>query len=247
MHGVPMMAMYTGSELYKSTAALGFTEKDEVLETASKYADILKEQFFIKPHNAEMTGPSSMDDTLLFRHLTPGHTVECLWFYIHLNDVLGLQQPADYLGLADTIGSYALEHGWDEKYGGIYRYVDREGGEPHGRLTGSALEKNITDSWDSKLWWVHSESLYFCALMEKRLNSEYWRNWYTRIREYTFRTFPNHEPVTKDKGKNFSQDLNPGEWIQIRKRDGAPLNEVVALPVKDPYHIFRNFMLILEL
>ncbi|MBA7699205.1 hypothetical protein ES703_107895 [subsurface metagenome] len=33
-----------------------------------------------------------------------------------------------------------------------------------------------------------------------------------------------------------------GEWIQIRNREGKPEDKVVALPVKDPYHITRAFM-----
>ena len=37
------------------------------------------------------------------------------------------------------------------------------------------------------------------------------------------------------------------EWVQIRKRDGSPQDKVVALPVKDPFHITRNLILILEL
>jgi len=55
---------------------------------------------------------------------------------------------------------------------------------------------------------------------------------YIKTHNYVFQTFPNH-------------DL--GEWIQIRDRMGKPVEKVVALPVKDPYHIIRNFMLNLEL
>ena len=32
-----------------------------------------------------------------------------------------------------------------------------------------------------------------------------------------------------------------GEWIQIGNRQGEPMEKVVALPVKDPFHIIRNF------
>ena len=35
--------------------------------------------------------------------------------------------------------------------------------------------------------------------------------------------------------------------MQIRMRDGRPQEKVVALPVKDPFHITRNLCLILEL
>jgi hypothetical protein len=42
-------------------------------------------------------------------------------------------------------------------------------------------------------------------------------------------------------------DGEVGEWIQIRDRQSMPVETVVALPVKDPYHILRNVLLILEL
>ena len=34
---------------------------------------------------------------------------------------------------------------------------------------------------------------------------------------------------------------------KIRTREGRPQEKVVALPVKDPYHIIRNVILIIEL
>ena len=56
----------------------------------------------------------------------------------------------------------------------------------------------------------------------------------TAVRDCTLRTLPNR---INDRG----------EWIQIRDRAGKPENRVVALPVKDPYHIMRNLLLILEI
>jgi N-acylglucosamine 2-epimerase len=58
--------------------------------------------------------------------------------------------------------------------------------------------------------------------------------WYERLREYTFRVFPNPDPEV-------------GEWIQIRDRQGRPQAKVVALPVKDPFHILRALILMIEL
>lgn len=42
-------------------------------------------------------------------------------------------------------------------------------------------------------------------------------------------------------------DKGIGEWIQIRDRFGQPEEKLVALPVKDPYHILRNMLLLTEL
>lgn len=53
-------------------------------------------------------------------------------------------------------------------------------------------------------------------------------------RTYTFDTFPN-------------PDTEVGEWIQIRDRQGRPQNKVVALPVKDPFHVMRALILIVDL
>jgi mannose/cellobiose epimerase-like protein (N-acyl-D-glucosamine 2-epimerase family) len=55
-----------------------------------------------------------------------------------------------------------------------------------------------------------------------------------QVHDYTFATFPN-------------PDRNVGEWIQIRDRQGRPLDKVVGLPVKDPYHLTRNLLLLVEL
>jgi len=51
------------------------------------------------------------------------------------------------------------------------------------------------------------------------------------MHEYTFATFP--EPA--------------GEWASIRNRDNTPIDKVVALPVKDPFHVPRAFMHIVRL
>jgi N-acylglucosamine 2-epimerase len=57
---------------------------------------------------------------------------------------------------------------------------------------------------------------------------------YQMVGKYAFTVFPN-------------PDKSMGEWIQILDRENKPLEKVVALPVKDPYHIIRDFMLIIEL
>ena len=48
--------------------------------------------------------------------------------------------------------------------------------------------------------------------------------WFERVHKYAFAHFP--VPVY-------------GEWIQNLDRQGIPLTEPVALPVKDPFHLAR--------
>jgi N-acylglucosamine 2-epimerase len=92
----------------------------------------------------------------------------------------------------------------------------------------------VLDDWASKLWWVHSEALYTTLLLYDRTGDEEFLSWFEKIYQYVFSTFPN-------------PDKEIGEWIQIRTREGKPQEKVVALPVKDPYHITRNVILLIEL
>ena len=119
-------------------------------------------------------------------------------------------------------------------YGGLFRFVHKDGGKPRGTEEGSTLEKLIIDTWDMKLWWPHSEALYTTLLLYDITGKIKWANTYAKMEDYVFATFPNY-------------DKTIGEWIQIRNRQGEPMEKVVALPVKDPFHIIRNFILIIRL
>lgn len=167
-------------------------------------------------------------DTLLARHVTPGHLLELAWMIEHAAEAdPALETPAWLPDLALR----ALELGWDAEHGGVLRYVDREaGGEPRGRrLDGDRYEDLVTATWDTKLWWVQVESLYAARMLGERHARADLIAWADRIAAYTFATFPDPEGA---------------EWLQIRTRSGEPLDAVVALPVKDPFHIIRALLLL---
>ena len=107
------------------------------------------------------------------------------------------------------------------------------GGAPCGDIPDSSepMIKKVTEDGMSKLWWPHAEALYSTMLFSRDDNI---LGWYRKVKEYAFSTFPNREN-------------DRGEWIQIRDRTGKPENRVVALPVKDPFHIMRSFILMMEL
>lgn len=170
-----------------------------------------------------------LEDTLLYHHIVPGHTIECMWFACRTADFLGL----DYLDVISKIVKFAWNQGWDDEWGGLLHYTDYEvKGPPQGKIIGSEYEKNITETWDTKLWWTHSESIYTLMLLYLKTGDDDFLKMYDKTHEYTLKTFPRKES---------------GEWIQIRSRNGKPLDKVVALPVKDPYHIMRNWQLMIEL
>nr|WP_238357000.1 AGE family epimerase/isomerase [Kribbella italica] len=171
------------------------------------------------------------DDSLLGRHRAPGHTLEALWFLHHARDLAPGTLAADTDRLCD-LAAHACQLDWDEEHGGLLRFVDSGGGAPAGRRTDDPYEALVAGTWDTKLWWPHAEALYTTALLARaggRAELDHWHEW---LRDYTLKTFP----------------AGPGEeWIQIRRRDGSPLDEVVALPVKDPFHIARSLLLLAEL
>ncbi len=104
-----------------------------------------------------------------------------------------------------------LEMGWDDEYGGLVLARDAEG---------SFWEKK----WDMKIWWPHTEALY-ALLLAYSISKETWcLDWFRRIHDYAFSHFPVPEY---------------GEWTQNLDRQGRRINELVALPVKDPFHLAR--------
>lgn len=173
-----------------------------------------------------------MADTLLCRHLMPGHAFECLWFVlreaVHSGETVYVAQAVQSMKRMFALG-------WDNEYGGLLRYIDREGGQPHGRLLAEdKYQQLIADTWDFKLWWPHSEALYALLLACKLTDDRDLAALYEQLHQYTFATFPHPDPAV-------------GEWIQIRDRTGRPSDKVVALPVKDPFHLLRNFFMVIEL
>lgn len=163
---------------------------------------------------------------LVARHRVPGHDLEAVWIGIEAAELLGREDAVETL-----IHSAApiCELGWDPEHGGLLRYVDIDGLRPTGALFGHPYETMVLDTWDTKLWWVHTEAAYATALAA-HLGSDDARAWAERIWDYTLETFPGGR-----------------EWIQIRDRSGAPLDKTVALPVKDPFHIARALMQLIAL
>lgn len=86
------------------------------------------------------------------------------------------------------------------------------------------MVRKIRQDWSGKVWWVHGEAPYTTLLGYELTKKLSLFELYERIRDYTFKTFPN-------------PNGDMGEWIKIRDREGNFANKVVALPVKDPLHI----------
>lgn len=113
----------------------------------------------------------------------------------------------------ETIRWHA-EFGWDAECGGIVLARDAQG---------SRWEKIA----DTKIWWPHTEALY-ALLLAYSISREQWcLDWLARVHEYSYAHFP---------------VPGYGEWIQNLDRQGNKLDEVVGLPVKDPFHLSRSLI-----
>lgn len=234
-HSIPMILLNVAQELYETALSLNHMSKDDLLTDVRMFLDQIANKFTDNNRIIEMYSSSSnQEGALLERHLNPGHTIESAWFMLHGINQLKPEGRKEYLSYLSTVSNNALTLGWDRQHGGLLRFVDKEGGIPKGEEIQTPYESLIKDTWDTKLWWPHAEALYTTLLLFYETKNQYWLEWYQKVADYVFNTFPN-------------PNENIGEWIQIRNREGYPLKKVVALPVKDPFHIIRSYTLIIKL
>jgi len=147
----------------------------------------------------------------------PGHAIESMWFQMHIARDAGDAATLDRA--AEAVRRH-LEIGWDPEHGGLLLAVDAEGRDEVG--------------WpyaDTKLWWPHTEALYATLLAHERCGAPWCLQWHERVRDYSYAHFPVPEH---------------GEWRQKLDRTGQPITDVVALPVKDPFHLPRVLIYCLE-
>ncbi|OGV64798.1 MAG: hypothetical protein A2283_04035 [Lentisphaerae bacterium RIFOXYA12_FULL_48_11] len=107
-----------------------------------------------------------------------------------------------------------IELGWDAEHGGILLARDAEG-------------SFWADKWNTKIWWPHTEALY-ALLLSYSITREPWcMEWFKRVHDYSF----SHFPVS-----------HYGEWFQRFDRYGKKINNISAMPVKDPFHLARSLI-----
>lgn len=234
-HGIPMIAGNTSNEMHLAAQVF---EPEYCEAVCSHMKDFT---YDILDHFADgqdlvheiITKDNAHFDKKLGSHINPGHTVEDAWFLL---DSQALTEDHSRDEQIYRIVLKTLETGWDEEYGGLLRFASLHGGEPDGDNTGledEPMSKQLS-GWGDKLWWVHSEALYTTLRCYFETKEERFLEWYRKLFCYIYRTFPNYDPEIR-------------EWIQIHTRDGQPEDKVVALPVKDPYHVIRNLSLLIEL
>lgn len=225
----PMTLLHAASELLRADdSAIAHRVRDAAWDDLIGSDGFLgdEEWWEFRPHDPA-------EESMLARHRTPGHLLELLWMMQHSTAQAaerGDSTPTLSLEHAARLARRAYRIGVDERDGGLLRYVDRDGGPPRGDLSGAQpapYEGLVQRTWDTKLWWVHVEALYATGLLADLADDDELRRCHAELAEYTLRVFP---------------DPDGNEWLQIRARNGAPLDDVVALPVKDPFHIARSLL-----
>ena len=153
---------------------------------------------------------NSLSDSFDGRLINPGHGIEAMWFIMDLGVRLNRPELIDQ-AVKTTLAT--LEYGWDNKYGGIFYFMDRKGCPPQ------QLE------WDQKLWWVHIESLISLLKGYQLTGSKECLTWFEKVHEYTW--------------KHFKDTENP-EWWGYLNRQGEVLLELKGGKWKGCFHVPRG-------
>lgn len=234
-HGIPMILTNVTQEMLETAGVFDPAYCDALRTQLKAFSEDVLFHFADESGviHEVITADHAPAPGLLGGHANPGHSIEDMWFQMAAADALGRE---DLLPRILQIVERTLEIGWDAEYGGLFHYVGVNGESVEALAADGEeiTEKQVLNGWGDKLWWVHSEALYSTLLCYFRTGEDRFLQWHERIFRYTFTTFPNRDPEIR-------------EWTQICCRDGRPQEKVVALPVKDPYHITRNLLLILEL
>ena len=200
---------------------LAQTLGDDKLEAmAGQYVDRIM-RYFVRPERKVLLEYLTHDYKELpppgGTFVMPGHAIESMWFVLHVARHRGDQ---DLIERAAEVIRWHLEYGWDDEFGGLFLSRDIKGGEP------------LLPHSQKKLWWPHVEALYATLLAYELTGLDWCLAWYKKVADWSWAHFPMP---------------NCGEWYQKLTREGKPSSEVIALPVKDPFHLPRGAILIVQL
>lgn len=151
----------------------------------------------------------SLEDSFNGRLLNPGHGIEAMWFMM---DIGVRRNDRQLIEKAAQVVLNILNYSWDQKYGGIFYFLDAKGHPPQ------QLE------WDQKLWWVHLESLVALAKAYQLTQNPEIMAWYNKVHEYTWSHF---------------SDPENGEWFGYLNRQGEVLLDLKGGKWKGCFHVPR--------
>ncbi len=152
----------------------------------------------------------SLSDSFDGRLVNPGHAIEAMWFIMDLG--ARFNRP-ELIEQAKETALRMIEYGWDNKYGGIFAFMDRKGYPPQ------QLE------WDQKLWWVHVETLISLLKGYRHTGDKRCLEWFEKMHDYTWEHF---------------KDKEHPEWFGYLNRRGEPLLTLKGGKWKGCFHVPRG-------
>jgi N-acylglucosamine 2-epimerase len=186
---------------------------DFVMDSANKLIDEVLNVFYRPEYGLvveNVNEDGSLSDTFDGRLLNPGHTIEAMWFIMDLAERMNNR---DIIDQAQQITLQTLKHGWDEKNGGIFYFMDVKNRPPQ------QLE------WDQKLWWVHLETLISLLKGYRLTGSQESLEWFEKVHEYTW--------------THFKDDQFP-EWFGYLNRQGEVSLDLKGGKWKGCFHVPRG-------
>lgn len=157
-----------------------------------------------------VTPEGHFSDSFEGRLLNPGHTNESMWFMM---DLAVRKNDRALIDHCIKILLNSTQKGWDQKYGGIFYFLDIKG-HPTQQL-----------EWDQKLWWVHIETLISMAKGYRLTGNLECKNWFETIHHYTWNHF---------------KDPQYPEWYGYLNRQGEPLLDLKGGKWKGCFHVPRG-------
>ena len=171
-------------------------------------------RYFVKPAKKALLETVGTDGQILNcpagRCINPGHAIETSWFIL---EEAKRRRDEDLMRRALQILDWSLERGWDDRYGGLFSFVDLEGRQPE------------QVEWDMKYWWPHTEAIYATLLAHTMTAEQRYSDWFEKILAWSLRFFPDREF---------------GEWFGYLHRDGSVALDLKGNNWKGPFHLPRQ-------
>jgi N-acylglucosamine 2-epimerase len=152
------------------------------------------------------------------RCVNPGHTIEAIWFI--LDEIRQRRQSDELLKESLQLMDWTMERGWDDRYGGLFSFLDAEGRQP------AQIE------WDMKYWWPHNEMIIASLLAYYLTGDEKYERWFEMVHDYSWSHFA---------------DRKYGEWYGYLRRDGTVALDLKGNHWKGPFHLPRCLMITCQL
>ena len=145
------------------------------------------------------------------REVSIGHDLETAW--IMLEEAV-YENSSELVENAAQVFDFAVEKGWDTRYGGLFYSVDCDG------FPCESYEH------DMKIWWPHAEMILSALMLYQATGREAYFDWFEKAWAYSMEHF---------------SDKQFGEWLGYLSRDGLPTEPPAkGTTFKGPLHVIRT-------